>query len=331
MRGRVAPPMIDSSTLAPPLTRCVRSRIKAESDGHELHHYLTHRFTYLSGPQWQTALEAGKLTVNGAVAALGHLLHTGDELMLDSTDFTEPPAVMTFDSIYHDDHLMIVSKPGNLTVHPAGMYFNHTLWALVQRVTGLTQIHIITRLDRETSGLVLIALTPEAAKQCQAAMIEHTITKKYLTVLEGHVTTPQTISGWLTKTKTPSGAMRMALHPTPGPKGKRAETTFKPLSTHLNEAVTLVEATPTTGRLHQIRATASAMGHPVVGDKLYGPDPTVYDRFRTDAITPEDRSMLRISRQALHAAILEFPHPITREPLRFEAPMPADMQGLLER
>jgi 23S rRNA-/tRNA-specific pseudouridylate synthase len=95
--------------------------------------------------------------------------------------------------------------------------------------------------------------------------------------------------------------------------------------------VSEVEAILHTGRLHQIRATLSSLGYPVVGDKLYGPDPMIFVRFCTEALTDEDRRRLRMPRQALHATELEFQHPSTGERMRFEAPLPSDMAAVLGR
>ena len=110
---------------------------------------------------------------------------------------------------------------------------------------------------------------------------------------------------------------------------ERAETFFRRMGDH--EGISMVEAVPRTGRLHQIRATLHSIGFPVVGDKLYGPDPALFERFCTDMLSEADRHRLRMKRQALHAAHLEFRHPQGGRHLHFEAPLPADMLAIMGR
>ena len=311
-----------------PLERIVRSTIAERDAGGTLLGYLTRRFTYLDDAAWAKMIAAGRLSINGEVSTAERSLIPDDQLLFDASGIPEPPVQRDYRILHQDDALLVVDKPPHLPVHPAGPYFRHTLWGMLREETGLESLHIITRLDRETSGLVLIALTPAAAHHCQQQLTEHILRKEYLALLEGDLNAPQLVTGLMRRGKTASGALYMELGEgeTSAPGAKFAQTQLTPQRT--NGEVTLVEAIPTTGRLHQIRVAASSIGHPIVGDKLYGPDPTIYDRFRTDAMTDHDRTLLRLDRQALHASGLQLPHPTAGTVLTFTAPLPVDMEVL---
>jgi 23S rRNA pseudouridine1911/1915/1917 synthase len=315
---------------APPLERIIQSNIRPKDADQALIELLASRFTYLTRSQWLSAIETGSLTLNGTTPVPELRLRAGDLLRWDATEIEEPPAHLHYETIHQSHDLLVVNKPANLPVHPAGPYFNHTLWALLRRQTGLEQLHIVTRLDRETSGLVLIALTPSAATHFHHQLAQHALHKRYLALLEGTGIRPQSVTGYLHRGKTISGALHMELTAAPSQGAKQARTQITPIRCNPDLQITLVEAVPITGRLHQIRASAAAIGHPVVGDKLYGSDPTIYDRFRCDKLTPLDRSHLRLERQALHAAELTFVPPDMAAPITLRTPLPSEMQILLD-
>ncbi len=308
---------------APSFRRLVASTIRPAEEGMGLLRLLVSRFTYLTPSQWSQTLAEGHVALNGRVADGSEPLRQGDCLELDASWYEEPSVTLDFRICFLDDALLVVDKPANLPTHPAGPYFNHTLWSLLRQELAKEQLHIITRLDRETSGLVLVARTAEAARNCHAQMKARAIAKRYLAVVEGGGVPQCVVRGSLERGTTPGGALRMHVA---GDEGARmVRTDFTPIHESDRYPVTLVEAIPHEGRLHQIRACAAAMGHPVVGDKLYGDDPARYDRFRADALTEADRTALRLPRQALHAAGLTFLHPTSGEGLRFESPLPSDM------
>ena len=264
---------------------------------------------------------------------------------------SEPPVDESFTILFEDDAVAGVAKSGNIPCHPGGRYREHTLAHLLAGRAGFSAPHWVNRLDRETSGTVVVAKTAEAASLLGRALMRGRFAKRYFAIVEcgGVWTLPQGVSGaWATARGTlyPAcgcGVRKMRLFvpegespPAPdsgapivptGP-GQKTETRFRLVGRRGGFA--LVEADPVTGRVHQIRATLRALGLCVVGDKLYGPDPGIYARLCDDALTVADRAALLLPRQALHAASIAFPHPFTGAPVCVEAPLPPDMAGFWE-
>lgn len=298
---------------------------------------LAGRFTYHSSEEWAAHIREGRIRVNDRAASGDHLLAAGDRVEYIAVDRPEPPVSFEARLIFEDHDIMVVNKPGNLPCHPAGRYFNHTLWAWLKQHQGLESPALINRLDRETSGLLLVARHARAEAGCRAQFLKRSVVKRYVALVEGDFPEQATARGWMMPD--PGSGVhkrrrfemdatgRDGLIPV-RPGLEWAETDFRRV--HNARGMSLVEAVLHTGRMHQIRATLQALGFPVVGDKMYGPDPLIFVRFCTDAMTEEDWRRLRLPRQALHSLELEFVHPTTRQPLRFEAPMPEDMRRLLE-
>jgi RluA family pseudouridine synthase len=294
--------------------------------------FLVRRFTYHDRSAWQARLSGGRVRVNDRVAREADLLGAGDVVEYAMDDLPEPPVQTGFGVVFEDDDLLVVDKPGNLPCHPGGAYFNNTLWALLKSRHGLAAPLLVNRLDRETSGLTVIAKTAEAARLCRDEFAGRSVEKRYWVLVEG----------LFPEAREARGAMRPDAA---GPVRKRrlfvegvspleagaewAETLFRRRGS--GGGLSWVEAVPSTGRLHQIRATLCAGGFPVVGDKLYGRDPELFLRFFQGVLTEADHAVLRLPRQALHAAGLRMRHPRTREWLEWEAPLPADMRELIEK
>jgi 23S rRNA pseudouridine1911/1915/1917 synthase len=208
------------------------------------------------------------------------------------------------DIIYEDDWMLVANKPAGVVVHPtykntSGTLLNAVLWRVRER-PGL-QPGILTRLDKDTSGLVVIALTPEVHATMQKDAAAGRTSKHYLAVVVG---APEPEQGAIVLPLARDAADRRRV--VVAAEGARCETRYEVLSS--SERCSLVRCELVTGRTHQIRVHMAARGWPVVGDRVYG--------------EPDER----IARQALHAWRVSWPHPITRQQLEFEAPIPADMQ-----
>lgn len=294
--------------------------------------YLVSRFTYLDRDGWQQQLAAGNLLVNGSPAQTDETLRAQDLILFSPKGILEPAVNAAYHILHEDDDLLVINKPGCLPCHPRGRYFNNTLWALLKERFGDQYLALVNRLDRETSGIVLLAKNRSAAAICQNQFIARTVNKRYLTIVRGELTAPIEATGFLEKDTFSQvrHKMRFTLsHAMPGAElaGKHCHTTFYPR--HHTPDYCLIEAKPHSGRQHQIRATLLALGRPIVGDKIYGGDDTLFLRFVDDRLTDADRCFLVLPRQALHAAELSLRHPSTNEKISFRAPLPPDMAALV--
>lgn len=317
------------------MTREMTFQIREKDAGKTLVNFLAARFTYHRAEEWARLIGEGRVGLNGVFGSSPeYVLCEGDQLRYDASDVPEPPVDDAFGVLLDDPLMMAVDKSGNLPCHPGGRYFNHTLWALLKSRNGLVDPVVINRLDRETSGVVLIAKTPESAHNLWKQFAGHKVSKRYTVFVEGAFPEGRTESaGWLVPDA--SSAIRkkrrfVAGEQESAPSGKDAEwaeTVFERV--RVCDGFSVVTAEPKTGRLHQIRATLLALGFPVVGDKLYGVDETLFLRFCADALTDEDRRRLRLKRQALHAGYLRFHHPRFGASTELVAPLPTDMAELL--
>ena len=266
----------------------------------------------------------------------------------------EPGVDPTFSIVARTPQYAIVSKSGNLPCHAAGAYRTGTLESLLRERTDFAEVHLVNRLDRETSGLVVVALSADAAGALGRLFEQRRVEKRYLAWVSGSPPDAFTAAGTLYLCRgdivlkkrlfvprlvipdfivngqdidalRQSAWTRDEVPPPPRCSDARnAATAFRVIERR--EDLSLLEVHPHTGRPHQIRATLRALGFPIVGDKLYGPDETIYARLCSGAITTADRAALRFPRQALHAFSLAFRDPFTREHVRYESPMPADIQ-----
>ncbi len=306
--------------------------VKATEAGQTLADHLTARFTYHDRAAWCQLIGEGRVTLNGCIVDAERRLAVGDQIRYDASGIPEPPVDDSFSLVSEDDQVLVVNKPGNLPCHPGGRYFNHTLWALLKTRCGVGHPIFVNRLDRETSGVVLVAKTRQAAVHLWRQFAAHQVAKRYTVFVEGLFPDHVDAKGWLLPDATsPIRKKRRWISSdvaalAPSPEAEWCETTFHRVS--YGHGISRVTAEPRTGRLHQIRATLCALGFPVVGDKIYGVDETAFLRFCADALTEDDTRRLRMKRQALHAAWLRFRHPVTQGRIEVEAPLPSDMAAL---
>jgi 23S rRNA pseudouridine1911/1915/1917 synthase len=218
--------------------------------------------------------------------------------------------------IYEDEYLVVVNKPADMIVHPAGKIRSGTLVnALLYHcqdslsgIGGVIRPGIVHRLDKDTSGLMVAAKNDFAHLDLSRQIKDHQVTKKYLALVHGNM---KDDSGIIDAPIGRSLKNRKKMAVTEG-KSREAITQFKVLKRF--SGYTLVEATLRTGRTHQLRVHMTFIGYPIVGDQLYG----------------HRKQGLNISRQALHSHILGFVHPSSKKYMEFSAPLPQDMQGLID-
>ncbi len=307
--------------------RIIRSAVDWSSAGLTLIDFLAGRFTYRSAEEWLARISSGEIMINGALSAPEYVLRLHDKVEYFPSDIAEPEADLNWQCVYEDDALLVIDKPGNLCMHPAGPFFRHTLWhSLCSKYGG---IHFVSRLDRETSGLLIACRNgADAARLSRPPHPE----KHYQVLVEGDFPEEKDAAGFLiSDAGSPVRKKRRFVpgdYPPSGADGiERAHTSFRLLMR--GNGFSLVEAVPHTGRMHQIRATCFSLGFPVVGDKLYGPDDGIYLRLRRGEISAADRAALRIPRQALHSAYLKFRHPVSGETMEFTSPPPDCISALL--
>jgi 23S rRNA pseudouridine955/2504/2580 synthase/23S rRNA pseudouridine1911/1915/1917 synthase len=315
------------------LKRRIEFRIRDEYAGLALDAFLARRFPYHTAAEWASRIALGRVRVDGLPCDAGRVLVAGDTVSHLADDVPEPAANLDVEVLYRDEDLAVVNKPANLPTHPGGRYFHHTLWAVLRQRHAIGEPTFVNRLDRETSGLVVVALHAEAAKKCRRQFAGRRVAKRYLAIVEGCFPENIEADGLLVEDAEFGRHKRRLFKPragcTEGDVGEQAVTRFRLL--RQVGPVSEIEAIPETGRLHQIRATLVWLGFPVVGDKLYGVDPTIFVRFCTDAMTDFDRKRLRLDRQALHAAGLSFRHPRHGRRMTFDLPLPRDLSSLLDR
>jgi 23S rRNA pseudouridine955/2504/2580 synthase/23S rRNA pseudouridine1911/1915/1917 synthase len=305
--------------------RVIRSTVDWSGVGLRLDEYLAMRFTYRSIAEWRDRIAQGEIMVNEDKAAPEQLLLLHDKLEYFPGDLPEPEADLSFKVAYEDDSLLIVDKPGNLCVHPSGPFFRHTLWHLLSTAYG--KIHLVNRLDRETSGLLLVAKHAEIA--AKLGKRTYPIHKEYLALVFGKFPEHVDAEGFLVQDTLSAvrKKRRFVFGERPPAGALQVESAKTLLSLEgCENNISLVRAIPKTGRLHQIRSTLYSLGFPLLGDKLYGQDEKVYLKIRSNEITVEDRKKLILPRQALHSAKLELRHPVTDAIIKVESPLPNDLK-----
>lgn len=221
--------------------------------------------------------------------------------------------------IEEDENLLIVNKPGWFVCHPSKNGPLSSLVGVVGLHTGADKLHLVARLDRETSGLVLFAKRPSVARKFQMAIQDRIVDKEYLAIMEGEFAEPIHVDEPVARRR--GGPVFVKSEVSYDRTSQTAVTDFEPLISR--NGYTLCRVKPETGRKHQIRIHAEWLKHRIVGDKIYGPDETLYIEFIEQGWTQRLAEMLPIQRQALHCWRYVFNFP--EGPKAFQAPLQEDM------
>jgi 23S rRNA pseudouridine1911/1915/1917 synthase len=289
-----------------------------EQSGERLDRVIPAHLRGFSRAVVQRLIKTGEATVNGKPSRPSYRVQVGDKVVVRiPVEIPEPvvPEDIPLDIIYEDDALLVVNKPAGMVVHPA---LGHTSGTLVNAllaycpqvadVGGVERAGIVHRLDKDTSGLILIARDETTRAALQRQFKRRQVAKTYLALVEGHVHPREgVIEAPVGRDKRQRKRMAVVR------RGREARTMYRAIEYLADH--TLLEVRPHTGRTHQVRVHLAWMGYPVVGDAVYG----------------RRRQRLLRGRHFLHAAGLRFTHPATGEEIELKAPLPPELAAVLKR
>ena len=300
--------------------------------------FLMHRIENASRNRIQTAIESESVLVNTKPVKSSYKVKPEDVISVvlphPPRDTEVYPENIPLDIRYEDDDVLLVNKPAGMVVHPGYNNYHGTLVnALVYHFNQLPQLPgndgrpgLVHRIDKDTSGLLLISKNERSMTYLAKQFFDHTITRKYLALVWGDLIEDGTVTGYIGRSLRDRKVMAIYDDET---KGKWAVTHYKVLERF--GYVTLIECQLETGRTHQIRAHMKHIGHPLFSDSVYGGDKilkgTIFNKYRQFI----ENCFELMPRQALHAQTLGFKHPAKKEYVHFEAELPADFAAVLEK
>ena len=294
--------------------------VEYEYEGERLDKYVSILFPEQSRSFFQKLIKDGNVSVNDKVQKANYRLKTEDLVTVEIPDAVETqilPEDIPLDILYEDDDLLVVNKPKGMVVHPSAGHYSGTLVNAIMYhckdslsgINGEIRPGIVHRIDMDTTGSLIVCKTDMAHKVIAAQLKEHSITRKYHAIVHGNL-----------KEDTGTVNAPIGRHPTDrkkmstkAPNGRHAVTHYRVLERFGN--FTYIECQLETGRTHQIRVHMSSIGHPILGDEIYGPAKCPY----------------KLQGQTLHAKILGITHPSTGEYIEFDAPLPDYFKDLLNK
>ncbi len=301
-----------------------------------LDHWLVARFAGPSRSQWQRAVSAGLVLIDGKQVKPSHRLRKGEVI---SGRFPDPqqteivPAAIDLNFIYEDDHLVVVDKPANLIVHPGKANYSGTManalvhhFATLSKTGGEHRPGIVHRLDRDTTGVIVIARNNAVHENLSQQFEQRTVEKEYRAIVWGEVNFD---SDYIeTYIRAHAKVRERMVVCSEEPEARQASTYYEVLQRF--RGFTYLKLLPKTGRTHQLRVHLQHIKHPIVADRLYGGHAKLLlsNLIESKEHFSEDR--LLISRQALHAHRLCLDHPVTGKRMEFVAELPEDMQNTLD-
>lgn len=295
--------------------------VQPEDESVRIDKYLSAQMETLSRSYLQKLLKEGQVFVNGAAVKPSYKVARKDEIRVSLPKEQEPEIEaenIPLDILYEDTDLLVVNKPKNMVVHPAAGHYEHTLVnALMYHcrnqlsgINGVLRPGIVHRIDKDTTGALVVCKNDMAHQGLAEQLAVHSITRRYRAVVHGNLKeNTGTIEGTIGRHPTDRKKMAMNVK-----NGKPAVTHYQVLE-RLN-GYTYVECRLETGRTHQIRVHMAAIGHPLLGDELYG---------------TKKCPVKNLQGQTLHAMVLGFQHPGTKTYMEFTAPLPEYFQNLLKK
>ncbi len=259
----------------------------------------------------------------------GTRVRTGDEFFFLSDKKVDTIKDEDIPVLFEDDHILIVNKPPGMSVHATDPWGKNDLIQQLRRQRGSMELNLAHRIDRETSGIVLIARSRVIASKLREAFVGRKVEKEYTALVFGELMDEVGVID-LPICEDDKGSVRIKMMAGRGPDVSGAPSITKYKVIKRFDRFTLVKARPKTGRQHQIRVHFSAIGHPLVGDKIYK-DERLFIKFIDEGFSEELQRELLLPRQALHASMISFKHPLTGKGIKVEAKMPEDLRGFIDK
>ena len=291
-----------------------------EKGGERIDKYLSEQLEDMTLSHIQKLIKENMVRVNGIAVKSNFKLSASDQIEVEIPELKEPdilPENIPLDILYEDQDILVVNKPKGMVVHPAPGHYTGTLVNAIMYhckdnlsgINGVMRPGIVHRIDMDTTGSLLICKNDRAHQALAEQLKEHSITRKYHAIVHGRLKEDE---GTIDKPigRHPIDRKKMSIHCT---NGREAITHYRVLKRF--QQFTYIECQLETGRTHQIRVHMSSIGHPILGDQVYGPAKCPY----------------KLQGQTLHAKVLGITHPTTGEYMEFDAPLPDYFQGLLEK
>ena len=301
----------------------ITSIIKQQDRGVRCIDFLSNKFKYLTYDQWLDRISEGRFTIEDNVCNKDTILNIGDILVYDAPPFKEPDADLNYSVVYENEDFLAVNKPGNLLVHKKGAAITHNLIYQLREVHNppFKNADIVNRLDKETSGIVLVSKHKDALKELIKLFSDRAITKEYIAVTYNNFTDKV---GYIDVPIKKGSSEKIRSKQVVDKAGKEAYTTYKVLATW--DQYALVWLSPKTGRTHQLRVHLNSIGCTIVGDKIYGLSEDEFVQWKNN---PQAYKGLEFSRQALHSFRLSFTY--KDNDYSIFADIPADMKSIIPK
>lgn len=308
-------------------TKSMRHEFDVKTGSDRLDVFLSKRLPDFSRTLFQKLIKEGRATINGRPAKASSKVLSGDKVVVEVPKLILPeliPTEIPLDIIYEDDDMLAVNKPPGMVVHPAGGHWDDTLvnallayFKLAPESKDIFRPSITHRIDKDTSGVVLVGKTPKATANLTKQFRDRTIDKTYHAIVEGEIA-----NGVIERPIDRHRKDRFRMGAAKAGEGKEAMSIVNVLQAF--RGFTYIAVKPVTGRTHQIRVHVATVGHPCVGDPLYAS--RILRRGDLDGSGDETPVM---KRQALHAHTIRFAHPRDSRAMEISAPLPKDMEDLL--
>lgn len=302
-------------------------RVPPEMAGMRLDQFLQGHLKRTSRTRTQWIIRASAYGSAGQRLRANHRVAAEERILIWRPAWDEDPVPTELPALFEDPHLLAIDKPSGVPVHPTARYHKNTVIKLLEAQRPEQWLSLGHRIDRETSGVLLVSKSPAADSALKKLFMEHHRVKKTYFAITFGVPAQRVFDVDLPLELDAGSKAKVKMHVAPAGRGLAARTTFRVSEVRYRGPLpfALLECDLHTGRQHQIRVHLAATGTPIVGDKLYAFDETLFMRDRDGDATDEDRERLLVPRHALHAGRIALPHPMLGSALVIDAPLPADL------